>query len=94
MKTLNALNNWILLRKIDLYDNEEKLNIILPENEEKNYGEIVDIGPACSDSNHISLGDVVYFNPFGTASMQWQDETLYIIKDTDMIAVVKNDEQR
>lgn len=98
-KSIEMLGDYVLI-KHKKPESMTKGGILLPdtvkEGDPVSFGEVIACGPGRVEMGHliprtVSKGDcVVYHSGYKEATMNWMGEEVVILKETDVVAVVRN----
>lgn len=103
-KGVTPLGDRVLVKPFLASEGEVKnsFGIIIPDTaskEQPEQGEVVAVGPGRFDSNSgkivpmkVKVGDVVIFSKYGFDEVKIDEKELYIIKEENILAVVKKHE--
>ncbi len=92
---LKPLHDNVVLRKKEP-EKKTKSGIILTssDTESPKTAEVVSVGPGKKDhAMSVKKGDMVVFKSYATTDIEFNGEKYLLIKESDILATVKEDEQ-
>jgi len=94
--SLVAVSNKIIVSKLTAPKDDD---IVMPEglgtSNKQELGEVLAVGPGkklgdgSSSIPSVSVGDTIYFNPFGQIELKHEDKEYFILTEDDILAVVR-----
>ena len=93
--SLKAVSNKIIVSKLSAPKDDD---IVMPEglgsSNKQELAEVLSVGPGkqLADGSKsiptVSVGDIIYFNPFGQNELKHEEKEYYILTEDDILAVV------
>lgn len=98
MKKIIPLGDRVLLKPYSEESEKKvgKIKIVLPDTKEKSdRGKVLAVGPGRYEDGKrvpltVKVGDVVLFSKYGYDEVNLDDEDLYLVKEDNILAIIKN----
>ena len=96
--SLKAVSDKIIISKLTAPKDDD---IVMPEglgtSNKQELGEVLSVGPGrqLGDGSRsvptVSVGNIIYFNPFGQNVLNHEDKEYFILTEDDILAVVNKE---